>query len=291
MDIEDQIKAAGADNFHASRRRTLKTQFRASTTTADRGVLARRARCCRAGGRGKLRPVVEVLIPQPLHLLTFCVLVLRNGFTVTGESARASPENFNAEIGRKIARQNAVEKIWPLMGFALREKLAHDRVSALKRALTDPQVRQQFAALTPSSASPSSGAPAGSGCRRLSISLSRLGLVDLAAIGGRGAGKTRTRLRLGLVGMGDARSRWLVSAPTSGDLRGTCFEGDSGLLNVIPKALIADYNKSLHEITLVNGRCSRGFRPANPNAFVGQFHGGWLDELAAWDYLGRIRGT
>ncbi|HEY1033997.1 MAG TPA: Gp49 family protein [Pseudoxanthomonas sp.] len=59
-----------------------------------------------------------------LPLLTFCVLVLRNGFTVTGESACASPENFDAEIGRKIARQNAVEKMWPLLGFRLRDKLA-----------------------------------------------------------------------------------------------------------------------------------------------------------------------
>ena len=58
-----------------------------------------------------------------LKLLTFCVLVLRNGFTVTGESACASPENFDAEIGRKIARQNAVQKIWPLLGFALKERL------------------------------------------------------------------------------------------------------------------------------------------------------------------------
>lgn len=60
----------------------------------------------------------------PLKLLTFCVLVLRNGFTVTGESACASPENFNAEIGNKIARTNAVNKVWPLMGYALRNKLA-----------------------------------------------------------------------------------------------------------------------------------------------------------------------
>jgi len=62
--------------------------------------------------------------PQSLHLLTFCVLVLRNDFTVVGESACASPENFNAEIGRKIARQNAVAKVWPLMGYELRSKLA-----------------------------------------------------------------------------------------------------------------------------------------------------------------------
>lgn len=56
-------------------------------------------------------------------LLTFCVLTLRNGFTVTGESACASPENFNAEIGNKIARANAVGKVWPLMGYALKSRL------------------------------------------------------------------------------------------------------------------------------------------------------------------------
>ncbi|CAI8984878.1 Gp49 family protein [Pseudomonas chlororaphis] len=60
---------------------------------------------------------------QSLSLLTFCVLVLRNGFTVTGESACASPENFDAEIGRKIARQNAEQKIWPLMGYELKQRL------------------------------------------------------------------------------------------------------------------------------------------------------------------------
>lgn len=53
-----------------------------------------------------------------------CCLKLRNGFTVTGESAAASPENFNEEIGRKIARSNAREKIWALEGYLLREKLS-----------------------------------------------------------------------------------------------------------------------------------------------------------------------
>lgn len=61
-----------------------------------------------------------------LGLLTFCVLVLKNGFTVTGESACISPENFDAEIGRKIARQSAVQKVWPLMGYALREALSRE---------------------------------------------------------------------------------------------------------------------------------------------------------------------
>lgn len=64
----------------------------------------------------------------PLSLLTFCVLVLRNGFTVTGESACASPENFDAEVGRKIARASAVNKIWPLMGYDLKQRLYEDEL-------------------------------------------------------------------------------------------------------------------------------------------------------------------
>ena len=73
----------------------------------------------------RIKPDVDLtVVNDSLRLLTFCVLVLRNGFTVTGESACASPENFDAEVGRKIARQNAVQKIWPLMGYELRSKLA-----------------------------------------------------------------------------------------------------------------------------------------------------------------------
>ena len=73
----------------------------------------------------RIKPDVDLtVVNDSLRLLTFCVLVLRNGFTVTGESACASPENFDAEIGRKVARDNAVEKVWPLMYYELRSKLA-----------------------------------------------------------------------------------------------------------------------------------------------------------------------
>lgn len=54
---------------------------------------------------------------------TVCLLTLKNGFTVTGESACASPENFNKELGQKIARENAREKIWMLEGYLLKQKL------------------------------------------------------------------------------------------------------------------------------------------------------------------------
>lgn len=68
--------------------------------------------------------MTDAKMPESLKLLTFCVIVLRNGFTVTGESACASPENFDFGIGCKIARQNAVQKIWPLMGYALKTSLS-----------------------------------------------------------------------------------------------------------------------------------------------------------------------
>lgn len=61
---------------------------------------------------------------ESLKLLTICVLVLKNGFTVTGESACASPENFDAALGHKIAKQHAKDKIWALEGYLLKSKLA-----------------------------------------------------------------------------------------------------------------------------------------------------------------------
>ena len=62
--------------------------------------------------------------PDPLELLTFCVLVLKNGFTVTGESYCADAERFDAETGRNEARKDAINKAWPLMGYHLKQKLA-----------------------------------------------------------------------------------------------------------------------------------------------------------------------
>lgn len=59
----------------------------------------------------------------PGTTLTVCCLHLRNGLTVTGESAAASPENFDVELGQKIAYQKARRKIWPLEGYLLRERL------------------------------------------------------------------------------------------------------------------------------------------------------------------------
>jgi hypothetical protein len=55
--------------------------------------------------------------------LTICVLTLQNGFVVTGESACASPANFNQKIGEKIAYKNAMDKIWMLEGYLLKQQL------------------------------------------------------------------------------------------------------------------------------------------------------------------------
>ena len=106
-------------------------------------------------------------------------------------------------------------------------------------------------------------------------------------LAGRGAGKTYTASnwvgqRAALYG----NTRWLVTAPTSNDIRATCFEGDSGLLNIIPPSLIANYNKSLFEIHLKNGSLIQGIPGSEPERYRGkQFHGAWFDELAAFDYL------
>ena len=59
----------------------------------------------------------------PGTTITVCCLVLENGFKVIGESQCVSPENFDEELGRKIARENAIEKIWELEGYLLKQRL------------------------------------------------------------------------------------------------------------------------------------------------------------------------
>ena len=83
------------------------------------------------GKRVTLDALKANIVKEEFHVfpgsqLTVCVLTLRNGFTVTGESACADPTMFNEEIGQKIARENAERKIWPLMGYALKEEMMRE---------------------------------------------------------------------------------------------------------------------------------------------------------------------
>jgi succinyl-CoA synthetase alpha subunit len=65
-----------------------------------------------------------VPVMDELKILSICLLVMKNGFTLIGKSAPASPENFNAELGAKFAYEDAIRQLWPHEGYALREKLA-----------------------------------------------------------------------------------------------------------------------------------------------------------------------
>lgn len=69
-----------------------------------------------------VNPTMEV-VPDALKNLTICILVLKNGFTVTGEAACVSLENFDAVKGMQISREAAINKLWPLMGYELKERL------------------------------------------------------------------------------------------------------------------------------------------------------------------------
>ncbi len=81
-----------------------------------------------AAQAGKAEPGLDGLrfgFPHnPLKPLTICLVVMKNGFTVIGKSAPASPDNFDADLGKKLAYEDAVRQIWPLMGFSLRDRLA-----------------------------------------------------------------------------------------------------------------------------------------------------------------------
>lgn len=82
----------------------------------------------------------------PLKILTLCVLVMRNGFVVVGKSAPASPENYTQEKGEQFAYEDAVRQIWPLMGFALRDRLHRDQADT-----------EHFNAVTDGNATPATG--------------------------------------------------------------------------------------------------------------------------------------
>lgn len=92
-------------------------------TPADIDAAVARAHYLNAWDAAAAVDGVDLELDAPLKLLTLCVLVLKNGFTVVGKSACASPENFNAEIGRKVALDDAKRQVWPLLGYALRERL------------------------------------------------------------------------------------------------------------------------------------------------------------------------
>lgn len=86
----------------------------------------------------------------PKTQLTVCCITLQNGYTVTGESACASPENFDKEIGETIANRNAKDKIWALEGYLLKEKLTKKsrniRQIGIKKGSLDPENRAKFEA-------------------------------------------------------------------------------------------------------------------------------------------------
>ncbi len=118
MDMEQQIKEAGADRAP-----------RVTPDDIEAAIVAENYFTAADGIHGAGIASGKSLdhIPYGEHeLLTICVLVLKNSFTVVGHSACASPENFNAEIGRKVARQDAVRQVWPLLGYALRERLSRE---------------------------------------------------------------------------------------------------------------------------------------------------------------------
>jgi hypothetical protein len=67
---------------------------------------------------------VHAIKDEPLRTLSICIVVLKNGFTVVGKSAPASPENFDRQLGRKLAYEDCVRQLWPLMGFVLRDRMS-----------------------------------------------------------------------------------------------------------------------------------------------------------------------
>jgi len=71
--------------------------------------------------------VANTVYHRLTEVLTVCVITTQNGFTVTGESACASPENYNEEVGNKLAYDEAFGKLYGLEGYLLKEQLYHNK--------------------------------------------------------------------------------------------------------------------------------------------------------------------
>jgi len=106
-------------------------------------------------------------------------------------------------------------------------------------------------------------------------------------LAGRGAGKTRTAAEwIAWQAIRQPNTRWAVIAATFSDVRGTCAEGESGLIAILRRyGVLRTYNRSLMEIRLNNGSLIKLISAEEPDRLRGpQFHGAWCDELAAWNY-------
>lgn len=68
----------------------------------------------------------EIIHPESFPEMTICVVTMDNGYRVVGKAAPADPENYNEALGVKFAHEDAIRQLWPLEGYALREKLSAD---------------------------------------------------------------------------------------------------------------------------------------------------------------------
>lgn len=129
--IEQEIKALGKDKAPRITAEDIKRRIAAEIhfTAAEGATGAAFVAAMKRDPTGaSLEHEPPVDIPAELHLLSVCVLVLNNGFTLVGTNACVSPENFDAEIGKKIARQKAFDQAWQYLGFELCTHLALARV-------------------------------------------------------------------------------------------------------------------------------------------------------------------
>jgi hypothetical protein len=112
QEIENELQAKGL------------TAPRVTLEDIENNIIDERYFTAGDGIRGKSYGA-SMPVPEHLDQITFCVLTLSNGFNVVGVNAGpVSPENFDAQLGRKLARQNAIDQLWPLMGYALRDRLS-----------------------------------------------------------------------------------------------------------------------------------------------------------------------
>lgn len=133
--------------------------------TAYEGVLGERFHHERVGDPNKDKPD----IPPTLRLMTICVLVLNNGFTVVGTSACADPLKYNKEMGQSLAREKATDQVWAFLGFMLRDRMSKEEQFAEAQAAVAQKIEENEPPIT-STSSPFKARPSSPAASEASVS-------------------------------------------------------------------------------------------------------------------------
>lgn len=102
--------------------------------------------------RAAIKQVSYTVLPN--GRTTVCQITLDNDFTVEDSSACVCADNYDAEIGERIAYENTLNEVWKVLGFRLADrlhqaKMRKSRGAKYRDAASGFYVTKEYAKLNP----------------------------------------------------------------------------------------------------------------------------------------------